>query len=149
MTTTDTDIDTCNHGHPRTEGNTFWVRDRGKSYRKCKPCRRESRRTGRPRTGRPPGSKTRTPPPVERFQSHDREQAACRGTDLALFFRHDGETGDLPTRIRYAARTYCGQCPIRRRCRGEANATGAVGLWGGDWIDEHRRTTPLIQEATR
>lgn len=147
---TNTSTDTCRHGHPQTDGNVFWVNDRGSSYRKCKVCRRESRRTGRARTGRPRNTQRRITTPVERFQPDDTERAACRGADLRLFFRHDGETGDLPTRIRYAAATYCRWCPIQQRCRGEANATGAVGLWGGDWIDEQRRTTPLLtQEDTR
>lgn len=145
---THTDPGTCRHGHPRTEANTYWAPGRqGRPLRKCKVCRRQQRRTGRARTGRP---RRTAPAPVERFQPHDPDWAACRGTDLALFFRHEGETGDLPTRIRYAAANYCGRCPVRRRCRGEANATGAVGLWGGDWIDEHQRATPLLtQENSR
>ena len=57
-----------------------------------------------------------------RTETEWRAQAACTNTDTAVFFgaRH----------LQQAARV-CGECPVASECAEHAEATGAVGVWGG------------------
>jgi WhiB family redox-sensing transcriptional regulator len=60
-----------------------------------------------------------------RFAAHWRELAACRGTDLSLFF---------PSRVESAgaARRVCAQCPVRQPCLDYALSNRiSYGIWGG------------------
>ena len=61
-----------------------------------------------------------------------REEAACRGADLALFFPGRGESAGL-------ARLICASCPVRRPCLDYAIRHGITsGIWGG-LADRDRR----------
>ena len=54
-----------------------------------------------------------------------RSRAACRGTDLAVFFPGRGESAE-------PARQICAQCPVRQPCLEFALSHGIVhGIWGG------------------
>ena len=54
-----------------------------------------------------------------------REEAACRGADLALFFPSRGESAG-------PARQICASCPVRELCLDYALRHGIVhGIWGG------------------
>jgi WhiB family redox-sensing transcriptional regulator len=54
-----------------------------------------------------------------------RARAACRGTDLAVFFPGRGESAE-------PARQICAQCPVRQPCLEFALGHGIVhGIWGG------------------
>ena len=54
-----------------------------------------------------------------------RGRAACRGTDLAVFFPGRGESAE-------PARQICARCPVRGPCLDYALSHGIVhGIWGG------------------
>jgi WhiB family transcriptional regulator, redox-sensing transcriptional regulator len=54
-----------------------------------------------------------------------RDQAECRGTDLAVFFPGRGESAE-------PARQICARCPVRGPCLDYALSLGIVhGIWGG------------------
>lgn len=77
-----------------------------------------------------------------------REDAACKGTDGALFFQPDGResVSDQANRIT-DAKSYCDRCPVRNQCLQTALDTGEQdGIWGGLDPDERRR---LKRRATR
>jgi hypothetical protein len=74
-------------------------------------------------TARPP--RHRTLPAPARFAARWRELAACRGTDLNLFFPGRGESAG-------AARQVCAACPVRQPCLDYAITNRIVhGVWGG------------------
>jgi WhiB family transcriptional regulator, redox-sensing transcriptional regulator len=61
-----------------------------------------------------------------------RNRAACRGTDLAVFFPGRGESAE-------PARQICARCPVRQPCLEFALSHGIVhGIWGG-LTDRDRR----------
>ena len=54
-----------------------------------------------------------------------RDRAACRGTDLVVFFPGRGESAE-------PARQICARCPVRQPCLDYALSHGIVhGIWGG------------------
>ena len=54
-----------------------------------------------------------------------RDRAACRGTDLTVFFPGRGESAE-------PARQVCAGCPVRQPCLEFALRHGEVhGIWGG------------------
>ncbi len=60
-----------------------------------------------------------------RFAARWRELAACRGTDLEVFFPGRGETAG-------PARQVCARCPVCRQCLEFAVSNRIVdGIWGG------------------
>ena len=73
-------------------------------------------------TGRPPRHHTLAP---ARFAARWRELAACRGTDLEVFFPGRGESAE-------PARQVCAACPVRQPCLDYAITNRiAYGVWGG------------------
>jgi WhiB family transcriptional regulator, redox-sensing transcriptional regulator len=61
-----------------------------------------------------------------------RDRAACRGTDLDLFFPGRGESAE-------PARRVCAACPVRQQCLDYAISHGIVyGIWGG-LVERDRR----------
>jgi WhiB family transcriptional regulator, redox-sensing transcriptional regulator len=74
-------------------------------------------------TARPPRHCTVAVP--ARFAARWRELAACRGTDLGLFFPGRGESAG-------PARQVCAACPVRQPCLEYAISNRiAYGIWGG------------------
>jgi len=60
-----------------------------------------------------------------RFAARWRELAACRGTDLEVFFPGRGETAG-------PARQVCAACPVRQPCLDYAISNRIThGIWGG------------------
>ena len=60
-----------------------------------------------------------------RFAARWRELAACRGTDLEVFFPERGETAGLARRV-------CAACPVRQPCLDYAITNRIThGIWGG------------------
>ena len=77
----------------------------------------------------PPHSTSATPAPAS---ADWRDEAACRGADLALFFPGRGESAG-------PARQICASCPVRRPCLDYAISQGITnGIWGG-LADRDRR----------
>ena len=74
-------------------------------------------------TARLPRRRTLAAP--ARFAARWRELAACRGTDLNLFFPERGESAG-------PARRVCAACPVREPCLDYA-VTNRIshGIWGG------------------
>ncbi len=67
-----------------------------------------------------------------------REQAACRYTDLGLFFPA-GSTGMAAREIK-AAKAVCEGCSVRKECLQFAFETNQEsGIWGGKDEDERHR----------
>jgi len=74
-------------------------------------------------TARPP--RHRTLPAPARFAVCWRELAACRGTDLEVFFPERGESAG-------PARQVCARCPVRQPCLDYAITNRIThGIWGG------------------
>ena len=60
-----------------------------------------------------------------RFAARWRQQAACRGIDLEVFFPERGESAE-------PARQVCAACPVRRPCLDYAIINRIThGIWGG------------------
>ena len=60
-----------------------------------------------------------------RFAARWRERAACRGTDLEVFFPERGEAAG-------PARRVCAACPVRQPCLDYAITNRIThGVWGG------------------
>ena len=77
-------------------------------------------------------------PVPARFAARWRELAACRGTDLEVFFPGRGETAG-------PARQVCAACPVRQPCLDYAITNRIVhGIWGGLTERQRRRS-----ESTR
>ena len=73
-------------------------------------------------TARPP---QRSLPAPERFATRWRELAACRSTDLGVFFPERGESAG-------PARQVCSACPVRQPCLDYAITNRIThGVWGG------------------
>jgi len=74
-------------------------------------------------TARPPRHHTLAAP--ARFAARWRELAACRGSDLEVFFPGRGESAG-------PARRVCAACPVRQACLDYAISNRiAYGVWGG------------------
>jgi WhiB family transcriptional regulator, redox-sensing transcriptional regulator len=72
-------------------------------------------------SARPPRPRTPVLPALRGW----RDQAACRGTDLAVFFPSRGESAEPARRI-------CARCPVRQPCLEFALSHGIThGIWGG------------------
>ena len=62
---------------------------------------------------------------LARFAARWRQQAACHGTDLNMFYPERGETAD-------PARQVCARCPVRQPCLEYALSNRIMfGIWGG------------------
>jgi WhiB family transcriptional regulator, redox-sensing transcriptional regulator len=82
-------------------------------------------------TARPPRHRTLAAP--ARFAARWRELAACRGTDLEVFFPGRGESAG-------PARQVCAACPVRQPCLDYAITNRIThGIWGG--LTERERRT--------
>jgi WhiB family redox-sensing transcriptional regulator len=74
-------------------------------------------------TARPPRHRSFAAP--ARFAARWRELAACRGTDLEVFFPERGQSAE-------PARQVCAGCPVRQPCLDYAITNRiAYGIWGG------------------
>jgi WhiB family redox-sensing transcriptional regulator len=75
-------------------------------------------------TARQPRHRTPAPPAGQHWAGW-RYRAACRGTDLDLFFPGRGEPAE-------PARQICASCPVWQPCLDYALSRGIVhGIWGG------------------
>lgn len=91
-------------------------------------------------TARPP---RRSLPAPARFAARWRELAACRGTDLDVFFPERGESAG-------AARQVCAGCPVRQPCLDYAVTNRITsGVWGGLTERERRALRSRWVRATR
>ena len=78
-----------------------------------------------------------------RFAARWREQAACRGADLEVFFPERGESAD-------PARQVCAACPVRQPCLDYAVTNRIVhGIWGGLTGRERRALQSRWVRASR
>ena len=96
----------------------------------------------RPVTARLPQYRTLATP--ARFVVRWRQRAACRGTDLDVFFPERGETAG-------PARQLCARCQVRQPCLDYALSNRIThGIWGGltererrplqsTWVQDSRR----------
>ena len=92
-------------------------------------------------TARPPRHRTLAAP--ARFAARWRELAACRGTDLEVFFPGRGESAG-------PARRVCAGCPVRQPCLDYAITNRiASGVWGGLTERERRALRSRWVRATR
>jgi WhiB family redox-sensing transcriptional regulator len=92
-------------------------------------------------TGRPPRPRNLAVP--ARFAARWRELAACRGTDLEVFFPERGESAE-------PARRVCAGCPVRQPCLDYAITNRiASGIWGGLTERERRALRSGWVRATR
>ena len=65
------------------------------------------------------------------------DEAACRDSDVELFFPTDGERGLPRTDREAAAKAVCADCPVRVPCLDYALTRGEThGIWGGFTEDE-------------
>jgi Transcription factor WhiB len=92
-------------------------------------------------TARPPQHRTLAVP--ARFAARWRELAACRGTDLEVFFPGRGETAG-------PARQVCAACPVRQPCLDYAISNRIThGIWAGLTERERRALRSRWVRATR
>jgi WhiB family redox-sensing transcriptional regulator len=78
---------------------------------------------------------------------HWRNQAACRQTEVDMFFPA-GVTGVAEQQIR-AAKAVCGACPVKEPCLAFAIRTNQeYGVWGGT-SEEERRSLRRAWRARR
>src|SRR5206468_2765208 len=85
----------------------------------------------------------RTLPAPARFAARWRELAACRGTDLEVFFPGRGESAE-------PARQVCAGCPVRQACLDYAITNRIThGIWGGLTERERRALQSRWVRASR
>jgi WhiB family redox-sensing transcriptional regulator len=78
-----------------------------------------------------------------RFAARWRELAACRGSDLGVFFPERGKTAG-------PARRVCAACPVRQPCLDYAITNRiAYGVWGGLTERERRALRSRWVRASR
>ena len=78
-----------------------------------------------------------------RFAARWRQLAACRGTDLDVFFPERGESAD-------PAREVCAPCPVRQPCLEYALSNRIThGIWGGLTEWERRPLQSAWVQAAR
>ena len=78
-----------------------------------------------------------------RFAARWRKLAACRGTDLEVFFPERGESAG-------PARQVCARCPVREPCLDYAISNRiAYGIWGGLTERERRALRSRWVRASR
>jgi hypothetical protein len=78
-----------------------------------------------------------------RLAARWRELAACRGTDLNLFFPGRGESAE-------PARQVCAACPVRQPCLDYAVSNAITdGIWGGLTERERRALRSSYLRAVR
>jgi WhiB family redox-sensing transcriptional regulator len=79
-----------------------------------------------------------------RFAARWRERAACRGTDLDVFYPERGQTAG-------PARLVCARCPVREPCLDYAVSNRIThGIWGGLTERERRPLrSAWVQDAWR
>nr|WP_112301920.1 WhiB family transcriptional regulator [Rhodococcus wratislaviensis] len=77
-------------------------------------------------------------------------RAACRGTDLAVFFSPDNERGHARDRREAQARQICQSCPVLVQCRDHALGAGEpYGVWGGMTEADRRKHTQRLRRGER
>jgi WhiB family redox-sensing transcriptional regulator len=77
--------------------------------------------------------------PAAAGSNHWRQQAACRGEDIELFFGPDGERAGAVVIREERAKQFCTNwCPVVAECLQWAIETGSLGVWGGLTYDERR-----------
>ena len=92
-------------------------------------------------TARLPRRRTLAAP--ARFAARWRELAACRGTDLEVFFPERGESAE-------PARRVCAACPVRQPCLDYAISNRIThGIWGGLTERERRALQSRWVRASR
>jgi WhiB family transcriptional regulator, redox-sensing transcriptional regulator len=92
-------------------------------------------------TGRLPRYRNQAAP--ARFAARWRRQAACRGTDLDLFYPERGQTAE-------PARQVCAACPVRQPCLEYALSNRIThGIWGGLTERERRPLQSAWVQAAR
>ena len=92
-------------------------------------------------TARPPRHRSLAAP--ARFAALWRERAACRGSDLVVFFPGRGESAG-------PARQVCAACPVRQPCLDYAITNQIThGIWGGLTERERRQLQSGWVRATR
>ena len=75
-----------------------------------------------------------------------RDEAACRGMDVQLFFGPDGEAWPERKIRENKAKAVCASCPVRARCLGYALGNSIrYGIWGG--LDEEERAREQRRRA--
>ncbi len=78
-----------------------------------------------------------------RFAARWRELAACRGTDLEVFFPGRGESAGPARRI-------CARCPVREPCLDYALSNRIThGIWGGLAERDRRALRTRYLDAAR
>ncbi len=64
-------------------------------------------------------------------------QAACRGTDTAVFYHPENERGPSRRRREVRAKQICKDCPVVANClRWALAAREPYGVWGGLSVEE-------------
>jgi WhiB family redox-sensing transcriptional regulator len=83
-------------------------------------------------------------PAPARFAARWRQQAACHGTDLNLFYLERGQTAE-------PARQVCARCPVRQPCLEYVLSNRITsGIWGGLTERERRPLrSAWVQDAWR
>lgn len=71
-----------------------------------------------------------------------RDDAACRGTDPALFFPEHGDTATVAT-----AKSICRTCPAQAQCLEYALQLTGAGRVGGVWGGKTARERGRIRRA--
>lgn len=84
-----------------------------------------------------------------RFAVNWKDEAACKGLDLNLFFGDD--PGTRPALRRSTLRTtgqICHSCPVERECLSSALEHDERGIWGGTSRRQRRDYIPMIAAGT-
>ena len=108
---------------------------------RCPECREAEAVYQRSRPPRPRTAYAEAHAPEERPERRNpvwepqpwRADAACRGTDPAMFFPDRGDAHAIR-----AARQVCMGCPVRARCLAD-NLHEKAGVWGGTTEGDRRR----------
>ena len=77
-------------------------------------------------------------------------QAACRGTDTAVFYHPENERGPSRRRREIRAKQICQDCPVVANClRWALAAREPYGVWGGLSVEEREALLVVAKEKAR
>lgn len=82
-------------------------------------------------------------------RQHWRGSAACAGLGLQFSKPEQDFFFILPGQKSKRAKTFCGECPVRKRCLEYALIYGEYGIWGGTTEEERREFPDYLKESLR
>jgi WhiB family redox-sensing transcriptional regulator len=77
-----------------------------------------------------------------------RDEAACRGVSVDVFYGYEGEPAVDRIAREKVAKACCAVCPVKQECFDEAIAGNEAGFWGGMSQNQRKRGKRIRKKAS-